>query len=118
MHWSYDFLVVSCVIYLLHAISFMEYVATSYTRRNEVEGGYTGFTLSVRLFVCLSVRLSAVSVRMITWILFTGFQFLFGICITWVKIFDGIEYEHRTSSNMRIMAGHVTFWQPWSKFSS
>ena len=33
---------------------------THYTPRNEVEGGYTGFTLfvrpSVRLSVCLSVR--------------------------------------------------------------
>ena len=29
MHWSYDFLVVSCVLYLLHVISCMEYIATS-----------------------------------------------------------------------------------------
>ena len=31
-----------------------------------------------------------------------------GICITWVKILDGIEYEHHTSLNMRIVVDHVT----------
>ena len=33
---------------------------------------------------------------------------LFGVYVIWVKIFDGIEYEHHISSNMRIMADHVT----------
>ena len=32
----------------------------------------------------------------------------FGICVTWVKILDGIEDGHHASLNMRIMAGHVT----------
>ena len=45
---------------------------------------------------------------MITWILFQRISIFFDICITWVKILDGIEYDHRTSLNMRIMAGHVT----------
>ena len=54
-----------------------------------------------------SIRPSAVDVRMITRILFIRFQF-FGICITWVNIFDGIGYEYHTSFNMRIMAGHLT----------
>ena len=45
-------------------------------------------------------------VRMITWIVFIGFKF-FGICITWVKILDGIEDGHHNSLNMRLMAGHV-----------
>ena len=39
---------------------------------------------------------------------FIGFQFISDICITWVKILDGIEYEHHNSLNMCIMAGHVT----------
>ena len=50
--------------------------------RNEVEGGYTGFTLFVRPSVCLSVRPSVrpwVGVRMITLILFSGFKFFFYI---------------------------------------
>ena len=63
----------------------------NYTPRNEVEGGYTGFTLfvrpSVRLSVCLSVR----------------------PYITWVKILHGIEYQRPTSLNMRILADHVTY---------
>ena len=33
---------------------------------------------------------------------------IFGIYVIWVKIFDGIEYEHHISLNMRIMADHVT----------
>ena len=37
---------------------------------------------------------------------FHWISILFGICITWVKILDGIEYEHHISLNMRIMAGH------------
>ena len=48
--------------------------------RNEVEGGYTGFTLFVRPSVCLSVRPSVrpwVGVRMITVILFSGFKIFF-----------------------------------------
>ena len=87
-----------------------------YTPRNEVEGGYTGFTLfvrpSVRLSVCLSVRPSVrpwVGVRMITLILFSGFKFFFFTYITWVKILHGIEYQRPTSLNMRILADHVTY---------
>ena len=36
-----------------------------------------------------------------------------GICITWVKILDGIEDGHHTSLNMCMMADHVTlaFWE-------
>ena len=56
----------------------------NYTPRNEVEGGYTGFTLFVRPSVCLSVCLSVrpsvrpwVGVRMITLILFSGFKICF-----------------------------------------
>ena len=38
---------------------------------------------------------------------FNCFQWIlmiFGIYVIWVKIFDGIEYEH----HMRMMADHVT----------
>ena len=38
---------------------------------------------------------------------FHWISFFFGISITLVKILDGIEDEHHTSLNMRIMAGHV-----------
>ena len=31
-----------------------------------------------------------------------------GICITWVKILDGIEDGHHTALNVHIMADHVT----------
>ena len=61
-------------------------------------GGYTGFTLSVRPSVCLSVRPSVrpwVGVRMITLILFSGFKFFFTY-ITWAKILHGIEYQRPT----------------------
>ena len=39
---------------------------------------------------------------------FHWISIVFGMCIILVKVLDGIEYEHRTSLNMRIMAGHVT----------
>ena len=61
--------------------------------------------------VCLSVRPSVrpwVGVRMITLILFSGFNFFFTY-ITWVKILHGIEYQRPTSLNMRILADHVTY---------
>ena len=48
--------------------------------RNEVRGGYTGFTLFVCPSVCLSVRPSVrpwVGVRMITLMLFSGFNYFF-----------------------------------------
>ena len=67
--------------------------------------------LSVCLSVCLSVRPSVrpwVGVRMITLILFSGFNFFFTY-ITWVKILHGIEYQRPTSLNMRILADHVTY---------
>ena len=60
-----------------------------YTPRNEVEGGYTGFTLFVRPSVRPSVR--------------------FFTYITWVKILHGIEYQRPSSLNMRILADHVTY---------
>ena len=79
-----------------------------YTPRNEVEGGYTGFTLfvrpSVRLSVCLSVRPSVrpwVGVRMITLILFSGFKFFFYIyhlgqdlAWDWISASYLIKYAH------------------------
>ena len=66
---------------------------------------------SVRLSVRASVRPSVrlwVGVRMITLILFSGFNFFFTY-ITWVKILHGIEYQRPTSLNMRILADHVTY---------
>ena len=39
---------------------------------------------------------------------FHWISIFFGLCITWVKILDGIEDGHHTSLNMHIMAGHVT----------
>ena len=30
------------------------------------------------------------------------------IYVIWIKIFDGIEYEHHISLDIRIMADHVT----------
>ena len=33
---------------------------------------------------------------------------IFGIYVVLVKILDGIEYQHHTSLNMRIVANHVT----------
>ena len=79
-----------------------------YTPRNEVEGGYTGFTLfvrpSVRLSVCLSVRPSVrpwVGVRMITLILLSGFKFFFYIyhlgqdlAWDWISASYLIKYAH------------------------
>ena len=32
---------------------------------------------------------------------------IFGIYVIWVMVFDGIEYEHHISLNMRIMADHI-----------
>ena len=83
---------------------FCDKILSCYPPCNEVEGGYTGFTLFVRL----SLRMSAISVRMITRILFIGFNFFFCICITWVQILDGIECGCHTSLNMCIMANLVT----------
>ena len=42
-----------------------------------------------------------------------------GICITWVKILDGIEDGHHTALNVHIMADHVTgiFGIPGVNFS-
>ena len=64
-------------------------------------GGYTGFTLFVRP----SVRPSAVSVRMITWILFIGFQFFrymhhLGEDLRWYWIWASylIKYAHNGRS--------------------
>ena len=56
----------------------------------------------------------AVGVRMISGIVFTGFKFflVYYICITWVKIWDGIEYEHYISLVMWL--GH--FLHSWSQF--
>ena len=34
---------------------------------------------------------------------------IYAIYVIWIKIFDGIEYEHHISLNVRIMADHVTF---------
>ena len=62
--------------------------------------------------VCLSVRPSVrpwVGVRMITLILFSGFEIFIFTYITWVKILHGIEYQRPTSLNMRILANHVTY---------
>ena len=77
-----------------------------YTPRNEVEGGYTGFTLFVR---SLSVRPSVGrcpddNSNSFQWI----WKFFFTY-ITWVKILHGIEYQRPTSLNMRILADHVTY---------
>ena len=33
---------------------------------------------------------------------------IYAIYVICIKIFDGIEYEHHISSNIRIMADHVT----------
>ena len=41
---------------------------------------------------------------------------MFGIYVIWVKILDGIEYEHHTSLNMRIIADLVTFLELESIF--
>ena len=75
-----------------------------YTPRNEVEGGYTGFTLFVRPSVCLSVRPSVrpwVGVRMITLILFSGFKIFFYIyhlgqdlAWDWISASYLIKYAH------------------------
>ena len=46
---------------------------------------------------------------MITLILFSGFKNFFVGYITWVMILHGIEYQHPTSLNMRILADHVTY---------
>ena len=76
-------------------------ITGSYTPRNEVEGGYTGFTLFVRPSVCPSVRPSAVGVPMITWILFIRFQFFWhmyhlGEDLGWYWIWASylIKYVH------------------------
>ena len=37
--------------------------------------------------------------------------------IIWIKIFDGIEYEHHISLNIRIMADHVIYGIPEVNFS-
>ena len=40
---------------------------------------------------------------------FHGFQwYMIYIYVIWIKIFNGIEYEHHISLNIRIMADHVT----------
>ena len=33
---------------------------------------------------------------------------MFGICLTWVRILDGFEYQSHNSLDMHIMANHVT----------
>ena len=45
---------------------------------------------------------------------------IFGIYVIWVKILNGIEYQHHTSLNICIMTDHVTwvflvFWYSWSQ---
>ena len=39
---------------------------------------------------------------------FHWISMIFGIYVICIKILDGIEYQHHTSLNMRIMADHVT----------
>ena len=48
------------------------------------------------------------AVLSITFNFFQWILMIFGVYVIWVKIFDGIEYEHDISLNMRMMADHVT----------
>ena len=70
------------------------------------------------LSVCPSVRPSIRPPSMSRWQL-EFFSSDINFClvyVTWVKILEGIEYEHHTSLNMCIMAGHVSiFIRPFEK---
>ena len=69
--------------------------------------------LNESVFSLMSVLCQDDNLNCFHWI-----SMIFGINVVCVKILDGIEYQHHTPLNMRIMANHVTsvFWHFWRHY--